>query len=152
MHHAVRVTNRPSRRNFLTVTGGVAAALPLSMLTGCASERDASTLRIAFQQFGSDTNLQRWLTDVAEAFTAKHAGVSVELVPIVASTNDYFTKNELLMASPRSCPDVVFEDSFILQSDIAAGYLQPIDDLVEKWEAWDSFYPASKEAARCSSP
>lgn len=148
MHHAVRVTNRPSRRNFLTVTGGVAAALPLSMLTGCASERDASTLRIAFQQFGSDTNLQRWLTGVAEAFTAKHAGVSVELVPIVAATNDYFTKNELLMASPRSCPDVVFEDSFILQSDIAAGYLQPIDDLVDAWEAWESFYPASKEAAK----
>ena len=114
MHHAVRVTNRPSRRNFLTVTGGVAATLPLSMLTGCASERDALTLRIAFQQFGSDTNLEQWLTGVAASFTAKHPEVKVELVPIVAATNDYFTKNELLMASPRSCPDVVFEDSFIL--------------------------------------
>lgn len=148
MHPPVAATSGASRRTFLKVAGGTAATLPLAMLAGCGAERDASTLRLAFQQFGSDTNLQRWLAGVAEAFTAKNPGTSVELVPIVASTNDYFTKNELLMASPRSCPDVVFEDSFILQSDIAAGYLQPIDDLVEKWEAWDSFYPASKEAAR----
>ena len=140
-------THQSSRRTFLKVTGGIASTLPLAMLAGCSSERDSSTLRVAYQQFGSGTTLQQWLTKIIAEFTKKHPGVSVELVPIVAAENDYFTKNELLMSSPRSCPDLVFEDTFILLSDVAAGYIQPIDDLVKGWEGWDNLYPASQAAA-----
>lgn len=140
-------THQSSRRTFLKVTGGIASTLPLAMLAGCSSERDSSTLKVAYQQFGSGTTLQQWLTKIIAEFTKKHPGVSVELVPIVAAENDYFTKNELLMSSPRSCPDLVFEDTFILLSDVAAGYIQPIDDLVKGWEGWDNLYPASQAAA-----
>ena len=140
-------THQSSRRTFLKVTGGIASTLPLAMLAGCSSERDSSTLKVAYQQFGSGTTLQQWLTKIIAEFTKKHPGVSVELLPIVAAENDYFTKNELLMSSPRSCPDLVFEDTFILLSDVAAGYIQPIDDLVKGWEGWDNLYPASQAAA-----
>ena len=105
----------PDRRSFLRLTAGVAAVLPLSALAGCSGgSRDPGTIRIAFQQFGSGTIKQEWISTAAQEFSAEHPELVVELVPIVASENDYFTKNELLMSSPRTSPDLVYEDSFIL--------------------------------------
>ncbi|MGO1257755.1 MAG: extracellular solute-binding protein, partial [Brachybacterium sp.] len=46
----------------------------------------------------------------------------------------------------RTSPDLVYEDSFILLSDVGAGYLQPITDLVETFAHWDDIAEASKEA------
>ncbi|MDO5663276.1 MAG: extracellular solute-binding protein, partial [Brachybacterium sp.] len=82
----------------------------------------------------------------AEQYAEEYPDRTVDLVPIVAAENDYFTKNELLMSSPRTSPDVVYEDTFILMSDVAAGYLQPIDQFVEQWEHWDDVAEASQEA------
>ena len=135
------------RRSFLRFTAGAAAVLPLTALAGCTGGgRDPNVLRIAFQQFGSGTIKQEWITTAAEEFSAENPELTVELVPIVASENDYFTKNELLMSSPRTSPDLVYEDSFILLSDVGAGYLQPITDLVEGFAHWDDIAEASKEA------
>ncbi|MEE1651199.1 extracellular solute-binding protein [Brachybacterium sp. J144] len=142
-------TIRPGadRRAFLRFTAGAAALLPLSALAGCSGgSRDPGTIRIAFQQFGSNTIKQEWITRAAEQFSAQNPELVVDLVPIVAAENDYFTKNELLMSSPRTSPDLVYEDSFILLSDVGAGYLQPITDLVEGWEHWGDIADASKEA------
>ena len=137
----------PGRRSFLRFTAGAAAVLPLTALAGCTGGgRDPNVLRIAFQQFGSGTIKQEWITTAAEEFSAENPELTVELVPIVASENDYFTKNELLMSSPRTSPDLVYEDSFILLSDVGAGYLQPITDLVEGFPHWDDIAEASKEA------
>jgi multiple sugar transport system substrate-binding protein len=137
----------PDRRSFLRFTAGAGALLPLTALAGCTGGgRDPDVLRVAFQQFGSGTIKEEWITTAAQEFSAENPELSVELVPIVASENDYFTKNELLMSSPRTSPDLVYEDSFILLSDVGAGYLQPITDLVEGFEHWDDIAEASKEA------
>lgn len=52
-----RMSGQLERRSFLRFTAGAAAVLPLSALAGCAAggSRDPSTIRIAFQQFGSGT-------------------------------------------------------------------------------------------------
>nr|WP_193104720.1 substrate-binding domain-containing protein [Brachybacterium sp. FME24] len=135
------------RRSFLRLSAGAAAVLPLTALAGCSgSGRDPNLIRIAFQQFGSGTIKQKWITTAAQEFSEENPDLVVELVPIVASENDYFTKNELLMSSPRTSPDLVYEDSFILLSDVGAGYLQPITDLVEGLEHWDDIAEASKDA------
>ncbi|MGP5087301.1 extracellular solute-binding protein [Brachybacterium tyrofermentans] len=135
------------RRTFLRFTAGAATVLPLTMLAGCSgSSRDPNSIRIAFQQFGSGTIKQEWISTAAQEFSAENPELTVELVPIVASENDYFTKNELLMSSPRTSPDLVYEDSFILLSDVGADYLQPITDLVEGFEHWDDIADASKKA------
>lgn len=137
-----------SRRSFLRVSGGAAVALPLALMSGCGSAKhEGSTLRVAYQQFGSGETLKNWITEIATVFTRKNPGITVELVPIVAAENDYFTKNELLMSSPRSCPDLVYEDTFILLSDVAAGYIQSIDDLAPGWDGWENLLPASQKAA-----
>ncbi|PMC75873.1 sugar ABC transporter substrate-binding protein [Brachybacterium sp. UMB0905] len=146
MHPATPPRSGPDRRSFLRFTAGAAALLPLTALAGCSGSRDANTIRIAFQQFGSGTIKQEWISTAAQEFSAENPELVVDLVPIVAAENDYFTKNELLMSSPRTSPDLVYEDSFILLSDVGAGYLQPITDLVEGFENWDDIADASKEA------
>ena len=60
------------RRSFLRFTAGAAALLPLASLAGCSGGgRDAGTLRIAFQQFGSNTIKQEWIERAAETFSAQ---------------------------------------------------------------------------------
>ncbi len=137
-----------SRRSLLRFGAGAAALLPISFVTACGagSSRDAETVRIAYQQFGTGEFWANWIDAAAEKFTAAFPDLSVEPVPIVAAENDYFTKNELLMSSPRTSPDIAYEDMFILLSDVSAGYLQPIDQFVENWEPWSSIAEASSEA------
>ena len=72
-------THQSSRRTFLKVTGGIASTLPLAMLAGCSSERDSSTLRVAYQQFGSGTTLQQWLTKICLLYTSDAADDSTEV-------------------------------------------------------------------------
>lgn len=137
----------PGRRTFLRIAAGSAVVLPLAALAGCSgADRDPGTIRVAYQQFGSGTQMETMLQRVSEEYTARNPGVSIELVPIVAAENDYFTKNELLMSSPRTSADVVYEDSFILLSDVGAGYLQSIDEQIAGWPLWDEVAPASQEA------
>ncbi|MFD1717548.1 extracellular solute-binding protein [Georgenia deserti] len=132
------------RRTMLRITGGAAVVLPLA----ACGDADAApnTLRISYQQFGSGTIMRDYLTGVMEAYSTRHPDVTVELVPLVAAEEDYFTKNELMMSSPRTTPDLVYEDTFILQSDVAAGYLRPIDDFIAGWDNWEHFYEPGKEA------
>ncbi|WP_311025556.1 extracellular solute-binding protein [Nesterenkonia sp. CL21] len=122
--------------------------LPLTALTGCggSASADGHVIRIAYQQFGSGTLWEDWINRAAERHTSRHPDHTVELVPIVAAENDYYTKNELLMSSPRTSPDISYADTFILLSDVGAGYLQPIDDFVAGWEGWQQIAEASREA------
>ncbi|ATG53230.1 sugar ABC transporter substrate-binding protein [Brachybacterium vulturis] len=141
--------SRPSldRRSFLRLSAGVATVVPLAALAGCAgANADPGVIRIAFQQFGSGTVKEQWITDAAAEFSAENPELTVELVPIVASEGDYFTKNELLMSSPRTSPDLVYEDSFILLSDVGAGYLRPMTELATGYEHWGDVADASKVA------
>ncbi|MGH3587352.1 MAG: extracellular solute-binding protein, partial [Pseudonocardia sp.] len=141
-------TARPlARRTLLKALGGAAAAAPLLGATGCASaSADPNTLRVSFQQWGSNRILETYVSGAAESFARRNPGVRVELVPLVAPENNYFTKNELMMASERTAPDIVYEDTFILKSDIAAGYLRPIDEYVRSWPVWNEFYDVARRA------
>ncbi len=76
---------------------------------------------------------------------AANPGVTVKLQPI-ESEDEYFTKLALMNGSPDTAPDVIYEDTFQLRSDAAAGYLLPIDDYLADWDDWDQFYDAAKEA------
>lgn len=139
-----------SRRSFLRYVGGAAVVLPLASLTACdaASSHEAQRIRIAYQQFGSGTLWEDWINRAAADYTRRFPEWTIELVPIVAAENDYFTKNELLMSSPRTSPDTAYADSFILLSDVAAGYLQPVDDYIDQWEHWSHIDDASRDAVR----
>ncbi len=49
-----------------------------------------------------------------------------------------------MMRSAKTTPDVVYEDTFIINSDVASGYLRPLD----RWRDWDRFLPWARAAAR----
>jgi multiple sugar transport system substrate-binding protein len=148
VNHSTHRGPGPDRRTFLRYVAGVGTVLPLAALTACGSDstQDPNVIRIAYQQFGSGTLMEDWINRTAQTYTQEYPERTVELVPIVAAENDYFTKNELLMSSPRTSPDLVYEDTFILLSDVGAGYVQPMTELAEQWEHWEDVAPASRDA------
>lgn len=122
--------------------------LVLALVAGCgqqgAAER-SDVLRVAYQQFGGGAPVPEWFADVEAQFEDAHPGVEVQVTPVVAGGNDYFTKLNLMRGSERTAPDVVLQDTFQINSDIEAGYLLPLDDRLAQWEDWPQF--AGSEAA-----
>ncbi|MGL4987323.1 MAG: extracellular solute-binding protein [Treponemataceae bacterium] len=75
----------------------------------------------------------------------KMPGTTLKLTPIFAPEGEYFTKLALSLRNDSSY-DIVSEDSFMLQSDVAAGLLAPLD--MTGWEAnWAQFYPGTRDSA-----
>ncbi|WP_206503995.1 extracellular solute-binding protein [Streptomyces chrestomyceticus] len=129
-----------------------AAVLAAGTLTACGggSGGDKNTVEVAFIK---DTNNKVRVRDdyietVARAFEKAHPGKKVKLIPIQASENDYYAKIQQMMRSPKTAPDLVYEDTFLINSDITAGLLRPLDDHLAGWADWKQFEPAAKAAAR----
>jgi multiple sugar transport system substrate-binding protein len=81
---------------------------------------------VTYQQFGGSHAQEQFLTGVKAEFEKANPGVTLDLQPITASENDYYTKLQLQlqMRSANTSPDVVYEDTFLINSDIEAGYLR----------------------------
>ncbi|WP_030415654.1 extracellular solute-binding protein [Streptomyces sp. NRRL S-1448] len=129
-----------------------AAVVAAGTLTGCGSGSgsDRDTVKVAFIK---DTNAKVTVRDdyirlVARQFERNNPGKKVRLIPIQASENDYYAKIQQMMRSPRTAPDLVYEDTFLVNSDIKAGLLRPLDAQVNAWADWRQFEPAAKAAAR----
>jgi multiple sugar transport system substrate-binding protein len=147
-------------RNGFKRAGALAAGALLLGLTACSQgsttqEPEAggqsagpANVKIAYQQWGSGTVMKNFLTAAKAEFEAANQGSTVELVPIVASENDYYTKLQLMMRSPNTAPDIVHEDTFLINSDIAAGYLKPLDDYLKDWADWGQFEETARGAAK----
>jgi len=101
-----------------------------------------------FQQFGNSKVQANFLNGWAKKFTAAHPQATVKLQPITASENDYYTKLQLSMRSPRTAPDMCYEDTFLINSDISAGYLTALDDRISSWPDWSQFKDTAKTAAQ----
>jgi multiple sugar transport system substrate-binding protein len=44
--------------------------------------------------------------------------------------------------------DLVYEDTFLINSDITSGYLKPLDPYLAKWPDWNQFIDTAKTAAK----
>ncbi|MCU1660355.1 MAG: multiple sugar transport system substrate-binding protein [Pseudonocardiales bacterium] len=115
---------------------------------GGGSSGDTSTVTVTYQQFGGSHVQEQFLTGVKAEFEKANPGVTINLQPITASENDYYTKLQLQMRTPKTSPDVVYEDTFLINSDIEAGYLRPLDDQLNSWPEWNQFTSTAKGAAR----
>ncbi|GHF50350.1 sugar ABC transporter substrate-binding protein [Streptomyces mashuensis] len=119
-------------------------------LTGCGSGTDPDTLKVAYQR-STDNKVQimdGWLAGIKKQFEREHPGRKLRLIPIQASLDDYYAKVQQMMRSPRTAPDVVHEDTFLINSDITSGYLRPLDDELAGWKDWNRFAATAKAAAR----
>jgi multiple sugar transport system substrate-binding protein len=140
---------RPTAR--LTALAALAAVTPL-VLTGCGggSGGDPDTLKVSFKQ-STDNSVKvmdTYLADVKEQFEKANPGKKVELVPVKAPDAEYYTKLQQMLRSPRTAPDLVYEDTFLINSDITSGYLKPLDPYLAKWKDWDRFIGTAKAAVR----
>ncbi len=138
-----------SKRKVLAAVAGVVAAATAIALSGCSAGdstgTESKTIKVAYQDFGSDI-VNAFMEDMKKEFETANSGATVELFPIQASGPDYNTKLALMNRSASTAPDVIFEDTFLIKSDAAAGYLAPLDSYVAEWEDWDQFYDNAKAA------
>ncbi|MDH6364665.1 multiple sugar transport system substrate-binding protein [Enterococcus sp. PF1-24] len=116
------------------------------LATGCGSDSKEETsneaggkteIKITWRDTGEHDKLKKFLSeDFVPAFEKENDDIKIVLSPITASEGDYFSKVALSMQSESTAPDLVAEDSFMLNSDANAGYLTPLDDYVKDWEDW----------------
>jgi multiple sugar transport system substrate-binding protein len=141
----------PAKRITTVLCVTVAAATTLTALSGCsASSEDKNTITVAYERIPNNNvrTMDDYLALVKGQFEKANPGKHIKLLPITAAENDYYTKIEQMMRSPKTAPDLVYEDTFLINSDIKAGYLRPIDDYLADWPSWNQFLPTAKSAAR----
>ncbi|MFI9027040.1 ABC transporter substrate-binding protein [Streptomyces sp. NPDC053560] len=139
---------RPSTPLLLTA----AALLAASTLTACGggSGSDPDVVKVSFKQ-STDNKIRQmdtYLAGIKKEFEQAHPGKKVKLVPIKAPDSEYYTKLQQMLRSPRTAPDLVYEDTFLINSDITSGYLKPLDPYLNKWRDWGQFIDTAKAAAK----
>ncbi|MEU5886039.1 extracellular solute-binding protein [Streptomyces sp. NPDC047461] len=130
----------------------LAAALTATSLTACSSGSgsDPDTLKVSFKQ-STDNSIKvmdEFLAGIKKQFEKENPGKKVELVPIKAPDSEYYTKVQQMLRSPKTAPDLVYEDTFLINSDITSGYLKPLDAYLAKWPDWNQFIDTAKTAAK----
>lgn len=125
-------------------------ALVATSLAACSSGSgsDPDTVKVSFKQ-STDNSIKvmdTYLADIKKQFEKANPGKKVELVPIKAPDSEYYTKLQQMLRSPKTAPDLVYEDTFLINSDITSGYLKPLDPYLEKWKDWDQFIDTAKSA------
>ncbi|HET7385687.1 MAG TPA: ABC transporter substrate-binding protein [Nocardioidaceae bacterium] len=127
---------------------GIAASGAAAGCSAGGGSGGSDTITVTYQQFGDSHVQANFLKSVKAQFEKAHKGVTVDLEPISASEDDYYTKLQLQMRSTRTSPDLVYEDTFLINSDIKAGYLRPLDEHLKSWSDWSQFQPTAKKAAQ----
>ncbi|WP_416968814.1 extracellular solute-binding protein [Streptomyces sp. 4F14] len=133
------------------VTAAAFTAATALAVTACGSGSSGSsskTVKVVYwQNLNSTVKLQaNFLATAVKEFQAANPGTKVQLVPVTASENDYYTKIQLMMRSPSTAPDLVYEDTALINSDIAGGYLKPLDSYTAQWADWSQYAAAAKGA------
>ena len=135
---------------------GVSATLMAGTLAGCgstspnlsASSDKTITLKFTYRDDGSNT-YKKWIEDVNKKYN--NPKVKVVATPITASEGDYFTKIDLALKSGVNCPDLVTEDTFMLNSDASAGFLEDLTPKLSAWSDWkNQFSDALKKGVTAS--
>ena len=135
------------RRRALTITSLIASVA--FALAGCspgAPADEPKTLKVVYQKTDSFTALDTMFKSAKQEFEAAHQGVTVDLQPVQANDDDYGTKLALALRSPSTSPDVFYEDTFKVRSDVDAGYLLNLDSHLKEWKDWDTFDDGAKAA------
>ncbi|MHA6533211.1 extracellular solute-binding protein [Paenibacillus sp. BAC0078] len=131
--------------NKLKVTITAAMASLLLLTTACSSGNSNSgaakggkeEVTITFRSSGSEDTLTKYFkSGLIEKFETENPDIKINIAPVLASEGDYTSKIVLQMKSPDTAPDIVAEDTSIIKSDAAAGYLEPLDTQVAGWSDW----------------
>ncbi len=123
-------------------TGGVLTAVSPASASG-------GTISVVYQVQGGSNALTTLVNTAKTEFQKQYPGWTVNLEPITnPAENAYYTKLDLMNQSSSTAPDVMYEDTFLVNSDVAAGYLAPLNSYLANWSGWKEFSPAAQAAAR----
>jgi multiple sugar transport system substrate-binding protein len=107
------------------------------------------TISVVYQVQGGTNALTTLVNTAKTEFQKQYPGWTVNLEPITSpAENAYYTKLDLMNQSSSTAPDVMYEDTFLVNSDVAAGYLAPLNSYLSSWSGWKEFSPAAQAAAR----
>jgi multiple sugar transport system substrate-binding protein len=127
-----------------------AAGLVALAASACGSGGGASSgskvITVAYEDYGGFNAVGELMQKIMPTFEKEHPGWKLQLEPIEAPENDYYTKLDLMNKSSSTQPDVLYEDTFLINSDVDAGYLAPLDSYVKSWPDWSDFYSSAKTA------
>ncbi|WP_243790452.1 extracellular solute-binding protein [Saccharopolyspora gloriosae] len=124
----------------------------LLAVAGCGGgvADDPNTINVTYHRYGNTTQVDTLMQRVKQQYEQAHPGKRVALDPVVAPEGEYLSKLQLRMRSPSTAPDVLYEDSFTINSDVEAGYLAPLDERLANWPDWDRFIDTTKQAGRAA--
>lgn len=134
--------------NFKRLTGISILFVCFLLMVACSNDSTSGSgdnaekeITITFRSGGgTNDGLVKWLNaNVIPDFNEKYPDVNVKLSPLEVNEGDYFAKVALLLQSENTAPDIVTEDTFMVNSDASAGYLEPLDDRIKGWSEWDNF-------------
>ncbi|MER7013028.1 extracellular solute-binding protein [Saccharopolyspora sp. NPDC000359] len=135
------------RRTAMSVLITATLGLTLAACGGGAAD-DPDTISVAYHRYGNTLQVDQWMQRVKQQYEQAHPGKTVKLDPVVAPEGEYLSKLQLRMRSPSTAPDVLYEDSFNVNSDVAAGYLEPLDDRLAQWPDWNAYIDTTKQAGK----
>ena len=69
---------------------------------------------MAWEAYGPNVTITTLMATAPTEFQAKYPGWTVNLDPIVAPENPYYTKLDLESSSASTAPDVLYEDTFLV--------------------------------------
>ncbi|HTT91100.1 MAG TPA: extracellular solute-binding protein [Acidimicrobiales bacterium] len=122
----------------LMAAAGVTSGLVATAATASAGGK---VTLVFTSQYNGNNDLDNWITAAAKVFEKTHPNVTVALRNIVTdSESTYYAKLDLAERSASTTPDISYEDSFLVQSDAAAGYIRPLPQLTSDPE-WKAQYP-----------
>src|SRR5690242_20226126 len=100
----------------------VVSVVALGALTACSSSDDggsgddasggATTVKVAYQKTTAFHQLDDMLQVAKTQFEEANPDITIDLQPIEAEQDQYFTKLALMNGSPETAPDVIYEDTF----------------------------------------
>jgi multiple sugar transport system substrate-binding protein len=131
-----------------TVICGFVAVSAAACGNSGGSAAGGKTVTVAYETYQGFDNVGKLMRKITPTFEKQHPGWKVKLEPIYAPENDYYTKLDLMNRSASTQPDVMYEDTFLINSDVKAGYLAPLNSYLGSWADWKNFFPASKTAAQ----
>jgi multiple sugar transport system substrate-binding protein len=137
------------QRLFLSIAlSGLVAVSAAACGSSGGAGGGSKVVTVAYEDYGTFHAMGQLIRKITPTFEREHPGWTVKAEPINAPENDYYTKLDLMNRSPSTQPDVMYEDTFLINSDTKAGYLAPVNSYVNSWTDWRYFYPAAKTATQ----
>ncbi|MGH9919807.1 MAG: ABC transporter substrate-binding protein, partial [Nitrososphaerales archaeon] len=101
-----------------------------------------ATISVAYtstQEFTTDAKAEAFFSMLKSEFQKEHPGVTIKLDPIGGSASNFNEKIALMLRSPTTAPDVIFEATTSVGSQFEAHQVAPLTGYLKSWSTLSKF-------------